>query len=271
MPEQKKPATPAPKKTTSRGPTKAAALKALGLTQSDLDELKRLAAEKNIAAEGIGVTVTSNDAPAQEETPEVGPQYSGFYVRNLRNVEVHFRLSRQAGQTEKRTNLNARGRRGDLAKLEDSDLHDEALLTQVNYGLVEIITAGEARKILEGQSTNQQQAVHPAMASLRNELDQPYQQSAVKVEAEYNQQGTVVANLKPQGGEAGEIASQGRGVDWDSIRTQAPIGGNPAIVSDGFSADAAAKADAIARQKNLEGPQAGLGGVKVTIEPTQKT
>ncbi len=289
MAEQKKPATSTRKKAPAkRGPTKASALKALGLTPEDLELIKQLhEARAQASVPDDGPTVDPEieaAAVAQQESKQAvkkaldeagngtdsATATPAFYVRNLRNVGVHFRLSRQSDKQKKRTNLNPRGQRGDLTRLEADDLHDDELLTQVNYGVVEIITAPEAKKILEGQSTNQQQRVHPAMASLRNELNQPYAQEAVKVEVPFEQQGVVVAQLQPQGGEAGAIPSQGRGVDWAAVRGGAPIGGNPAIISDGFAADAAARADAIARSKNLEGPAAGLGGVTVTVEPTQK-
>lgn len=291
MAEQKKPTPSTRKKAPAkRGPTKATALKALGLTQEDLNLLKEIqharevAAEAaNIAPEEVGVVhnidpdASENKAAVKKALDEAGngidqaTSTSTFYVRNLRNVEVHFRLGRQSDKSSKRTNLNPRGQRGDLTRLEADDLHDDELLTQVNYGVVEIITAAEAKKTLEGQSKNQQQAVHPAMAMLRNELNQPYEQGAVTVTEDYDKQGVVVAHLTPQGGEAGELPSSGRGVDWNAIRGGAGVGGNPAIVSDGFAASAAAQADAVARRKGLEGPAAGLGGVQVVVEPTQKT
>lgn len=281
MAEQKKPATPARKKPVKRGPTKATALKTLGLDTEDLELLKQL---KEARAQGERKDVTikaeiAESAAVQQESKqgtlktltdsassgEDGP----WFIRNLRNVEVHFRLGRQEGQTKKRTNLEPRGSRGDILKIENDDLNDENLITQVSYGLIEIITAAEARKVIDGQSVNQQQAVHPAMALLRNELGQPYQQTEVPVVGDNSY---TVAHLNPQGGEAGALPGQGRGVDWNAIHSgNAGVGGNPSIVSDGFAAPPEVQADVIARRKDIEGPAAGLGGVKVTVEPTQRT
>jgi hypothetical protein len=280
MAEQKKPASSTRKKPVKRGPTKATALKALGLSQEDLDLLKELkTARENAAAtkgedpttyppEGEVFTTSSPEVsvPVEEIDATAGP----FYIRNLRGVEVHFRLGRQEGQSKKRTNLNPRGQRGDLVKIEADDLQDDELITQINYGVVEVITAPEAKKIIEGQAVNQQQRVHPAMATLRNELGKPYAQTEVPVVGDNSY---TVAHLNPQGGEAGALPDQGRGVDWAAIHGggNAGVGGNPAIISDGFAPPPDVAADVIARRKDIEGPAAGLGGVQVIVEPTQRT
>jgi hypothetical protein len=270
---------PARKPAAKRGPTKAAALKALGLTQADLDVLKQVAAAREAVTPD-----TTPDVKVQNPEPPVtakneAPAPTGFYARNLRNAEVHIRLTRQE-KTKKRLELKPRGQRGDLAKLQPEDVEDDELLANVGI-LVEIITAGEAKDILAKQLNNVQAAVHPAMAMLRNELGQPYRPENIRVEAEFNSQGQTVAYLTPQGGEAGALPSKGRaGVDWAAIhggqqpqQATAPsaIGGNPAIISDGFAhPDPAAQADAIARIKGLEGPAAGIGGLQVTVDPVQK-
>jgi hypothetical protein len=283
MAEQKKPATPARKRTTKRGPTKATALKALGLTQEDLNLIKDLQ-KTQAEAPSLNIQTLESDNPevvtaiaeaaiAEEDDVKREDTSGIFYIRNLRNIEVHFRLERQSDKTKKRTNLNPRGQRGDLVKLEPEDLEDHELNTQINYGLVEIITAAEAKKVLAGQTINQQQRVHPAMASLRNELDKPYEQGAVTVEASYEDQGVVVANLKPQGGGAGELASHGRSIDWEAARStnQVSTPTSNGLISDGFAAPGVA-ADAIARRNDLEGPAAGLGGItNVVVEPVQHT
>jgi hypothetical protein len=155
-------------------------------------------------------------------------------------------------------------------KIEADDLQDDELITQINYGVVEVITAPEAKKIIEGQAVNQQQRVHPAMATLRNELGKPYAQTEVPVVGDNSY---TVAHLNPQGGEAGALPDQGRGVDWAAIHGggNAGVGGNPAIISDGFAPPPDVAADVIARRKDIEGPAAGLGGVQVIVEPTQRT
>lgn len=316
---EQKPA--ARKKTTKRGPTKAASLKALGLTQEDLDALKQLKEirdfqegdqarqEELIAAEVVGrrtgvAAARLVDEPSEElitearqavaDDPEwsaAAPQAIGqdatpvstepvFFMRNLRGVEVAFRLSRQE-DTRKRTTLKPRGQRGDMQKLEAADLKDAELRTQVAYNLVEIIPEGEALAAIEKQAINSSaQGARPLVDMLRGPQGKPYEDpNPVKAdEIPFEQQGVVVARLEPQeNSPTGELASRGRGIDWQKARQ---IGGNPAIIQDGFAeqpqapADpqqAAMAADAIARKRGLHGPSAaGLSGVKVTTAPVER-
>jgi hypothetical protein len=276
------PKTSSPRKrTTKRGPTKAAALKALGLSQDDLDTLKAVAAAREAAAaqkEEAPAPEPAPSNPAQEAVlnPEPDPaQPQVFYARNLGSV-TRFRLSRQQDKTKRATELKPRGQRGDMLRLEPQDLNDPELITQVEYGLIEIITEAQARDIIRKQAHNVQQAIHPAMAALRNELGEEYAQDAVRVDVEYNSQGITVAPLTPQGGGAGALPDLGRrGVDWNAIRQgqAAPVMQpvqNPSpgrIVSDGFAKPDVA-ADMVARQKNLEGPAAG-GVQRVVVEAPQ--
>lgn len=265
MTTSKKPSTgtTARKTTTKRGPTKAAALKALGITSEELEVIKSL-------REGVEAAKSFDGEKAEVSAIEAAPEPREpiFYMRNLRGMDLGFRLESQEGQGKKRTDLKPRGERGDMKKISKEDLHDANLATQVSFGLVEIITEYEALQIIEKQNTNISRA--PSVVSqLRNEKDEAYPEGAVIVEPSFEDQGIVVAHLNPQGGGAGEIPGQGRGgIDWQQARSgvqqNVPAGGNPAIISDGFAADA------IARQKGLEGPAAGLGGVKVTVAPTEK-
>jgi hypothetical protein len=183
-----KPTRKAPAK---RGPTKAAALKALGLTQEDLDYLKErheppvteAVAPTEQPPEGYEFVSSSpellrrkreaedearmqaepvpNAAPTHEvHVPEV-ETVPTWYVRNLRNMEVSYRLTRQQKQGEKRTTLKPRGQRGDTARLDHGDLNDSELQTQLAYGLVEILPEGEALEVIRKQSFNSQVAQHP--------------------------------------------------------------------------------------------------------------
>lgn len=290
MATAKKPAAPRKKPAAKRGPTKAAALKALGLTQEDLDTLKKLAELRETVQsekEFIGQP-TPPEPPKPQPVPPTQPKDAfaakvekdatateqKFYARNLRNADASIRLARHEGK-KKRLEFKPRGQRGDIQPLQKEDLDDVQLLDNVGL-LIEIITAAEAKEIISKQVVNQQQQVHPAMAMLRNELGQPYEQTEVPVAHDGSY---TVAHLEPQGGEAGNIPSQGRGVDWNAVhRGEAPVperprslGGNPAILSDGFARnDSKAAADALARKKGLEGPGA-TGITQVTVEPVQRT
>lgn len=283
--------TPTRKKTTKRGPTKAAALKALGLTQEDLDTLKLVAQARATVGQtqdsqpeiepAPGPEVTY-DQPKSEKEPstEASAPPGGYYMRNLRGPEISFRLTRQQKRGDKRTELKPRGQRGDLKKLEPEDLQDPELISQIEYGLIEIITAAEAAEIIRKQATNQQTTTHPAMAVLRNELGQEY--GHTDAQGKFHKQERVqvvgdnsitVARLTPQGGEAGALPDAGRrGIDWQAARN---LGGNPAIISDGFAPQqgplSEAQRDAIARRRDIEGPAAGLGGLQVTVAPTERT
>lgn len=325
MATPKKPASTTRKTTTRRGPTKAAALKALGLTKEDLDALKELRDQQNSAPEyphqdgdvtvlGPEVIATPDasvisyqgenytpQATAEERKVQIEakvkiynsykeagltipadlkaeveayiadkidadePQAGPWFARNLRNVEFRMRLSRQKSG-EKSTSLKPRGSRGDLVKLQPEDLEDDALIANVQLGIIEIIPVQEAKAVLAKQATNQQQAVHPAMAMLRNELGKEYEQDSVQVVGDNTY---TVANLQPQGGEAGNLpGGKGLRINWEQARNVNP---GP-IVSDGFAdQDRAKAADAIARNKNIEGPAAGLGGLSFGgLDPVQK-
>lgn len=305
--------TPA-KKPAKRGPTKAAALKALGLTQEDLDNLKALKelrtevneAQREVERKDVQVSVALT--PEAEEVTEgrknfpdewsaAAPQAVGqdatptntepvFYMRNLRGVEVSFRLTRQE-DTRKRTTLKPRGQRGDMQKLNPEDLKDSELRTQVAYQLIEIIPEGEALSAIDKQAYNASQpGVRPLEAMLVNSKgERPDGGMTVKTDdLPFEQQGITVARLNPQDNSpTGELPSRGRGIDWEKARN---IGGNPAIISDGFAdagqqsteavdpRAAAVARDAVARRRGGErsGPsRGGLEGMKVTVDPVQKT
>lgn len=306
------------KKRATTKPTKAAALKALGLTQKDLDYIKESRKPTNTepeapqVVESGPVTLTpaeqvertySDDYQGQLENrpaPEVQetnlpepPREQEWYVRNLRGMEFRFRLERNREQTQKAIVLKPRGQRADMQRLQKGDLYDDSLRTNVGLGIIEIIPEGEAIQILEKQSTNAQQPVHGPLAMLRSETGKEYEPGSVTVASDLEANGVKVADLDPR-------LMQGKLTDREVRRdggfAQAPMGGNPAIISDGFAAareaalaqgqqpvpvqtdqnlggtDAKAmEVDALARQKNLEGPGAGLGRTTVVVEPTQRS
>jgi hypothetical protein len=292
-----KKATPARKKTTRRGPTKAAALKALGLTQEDLDTLKAVAQAREVAAESddrpaealasdpvnrqnlaaqtgeetVPVTLDPKLAKATEFTPEPDPN-APKYIRNLRGTDVGFRLERQQGPGKKRTDLKPRGMRGDLAKLQPGDESDANLQTQIAYNVVEVIGQEEAESVIAKQSTNQQQAVHPALAMLRNPKGEEYGENSFQGVQE--EQSYTVAHLDPaqmQGKVDDKTVARGNPVVRVGETQQGPIGGGPIV---DFTPPNV-RADEIARQKGEnapQGPAAGLApGVQVKIAPTERT
>lgn len=281
------------KRATAKPPTKAAALKALGLSQADLDAIKAFKQSQdttevhtqNVTGLNTNPQNYLEDRPVPQPVQAVMPESKEqtWYMRNLRNVEVNFRLTRQQRQGERRTHLMPRGQRGDINKLLPEDLADSELRTQVAYSLVEIITEAEARSSIELQATNLQAAVHPAFAMMRNELGKEYAPGAIRVASDEEAYGIKVADLNPVvPGELGEVVVDRRGIQRE-LQAQpgnavvAPIGGNPAIISDGYSNQlgatdqASMQRDALARSKNFEGPGAGLGQVSVVVNPVQRS
>jgi hypothetical protein len=310
----------AERKTPARkGPTRAAALKALGLTAADLRDLKEAAKElaelkmdrgKSDATEcacGPNQGCTScppakfensrdpqkvledRPAPHRVDLPDTEEE-PVWYVRNLRHVDVGFRLTRQQKQGEKRTNLKPRGSRGDMLQLQQGDLKDPELQTQVGYGLVEVIPEGEARAAISKQFTNQQTQVPAHIASLRNPKGEAYEQAnPVRIASDDEAYGVKVADLDPalMRGELSDTEIKRGGGFADPNRQGMPQntspGGNPAIISDGFMAPAqgdssqmgnndqrSQQVDALARSGQFEGPGAGLGRVNVTVEPVRR-
>lgn len=279
------------KKPVRRGPTKAAALKALGLTKEDLDAIKELR-ERQVSKpepEPREVTAEAVMHPASEERkrawnepdPDADPVW---YVRNLTGVDVGFRLTRQKAQGERRTDLKPRGRRGDMVKLETADLKDPELSKQVGYGLVEVIPEGEALEAIKKQYTNATVEVPPHIAALRNERGEEYK-TAPRTVSDEESMGYKVADLDPalmQGKLSDrEIRRDGGFAPQNVVMepVQSPRPGS--IVSDGFMApvqtdgsgasdEHAQKVDALARSKQFEGPGAGLGEVTVKVEPVQR-
>jgi hypothetical protein len=290
-----------------RGPTRAAALKALGITKEDFELLKGLKESqvsadpeperpwvpdpedvKRVQSDFSDPQQHLEDRPVPEQVsvgidhgvPNAEPVW---YMRNLRGVEVGFRLSRQAESTKKRTQLKPRGQRGDMQKLEHGDLQDAELKTQVAYGLIEILPEGEALDVLKRQYTNQQVQVPPHIAALRNEKGEEYN-VAPRTTSDEEAMGYKVADLNPdlmQGKLSDrEIKRDGgfaqQGVVMEPVQTPRP----GKIVSDGFLApvqqdmgadnEKQAAVDAKLRAKQFEHRPEDNLGVKVTVEEPQR-
>ena len=306
MATTRKAATSTRKRTTARKTTKPAPqpvseeekqamLEAYNvLKQADLpipDELQvvdewltELRKQREAEAKAVQERVEAEQAELTEANRN-GP----WYVRNLYPAPFNLRLDRQ---TEKRRiELKPSGKPGDLHPLKDEDLNDPVLKQNVQLGIVEIIPAGVASRIIEKQTTNMGERVHVPLALLRNELQQPYKQGNVKVEAEFNEQGVTVAQLDP-GLMQGHLSDRDVKMTGGMTRTRpgeavqqaptdqatsvvrsgfVPTGGNPAIIRQGGDNAHASMVDDLARRKNLQGPQAGLGDVQVVVEPVRKT
>jgi hypothetical protein len=129
---------------------------------------------------------------AQKKTP-AKRKAQDRYVRNIRNVRVTLRAQ------DRRIDLAPRGQRNDLAPLNKGDKDDENFMADLG-SLFELITKAEAEQVREKQSTNRQAQHHAARDIIRNEHGDPYEDDAITVEEEFNQeQGKAVAPLDDQG------------------------------------------------------------------------
>lgn len=170
------------------------------------------------------------------------------YIRNIRGVQVGLRLG-----TGRRIDLKPRGMRGDCAPVSEDEMEDEIFLG--NVGLIfEIIPGSEAQKVIAKQTTNQQ-AIHPALAVMRNELGEEYEKGVVIVEESEAERPTVAA-----------VNERGMITRFKAPGTvDKPL---PNIPDDVPPEEAA---DWVARQKHVEGPEAGLAGMKVTKGQVEKS
>lgn len=176
---------------------------------------RKPAAKKPAAAKPPTTLEPIEDSLSEEERDVVIAQYLADqkvveerdnqkrYVRNMSGAPFRMKLSRHTGG-QHGIALKPRGERGDISPLEDGDLEDMILRDNMALGLIEIVTESEAHGAMSKQTTNQQ-AVHPALAALRNEKGDGGM--TLNVDKSMEEQGIVVAQL-----EDGQIAfERGKG------------------------------------------------------------
>lgn len=179
----------------------------------------RKAKEVNRVSNADREKIIAEYAAEQEQAQAEAKQTR--YVRNRSGAPFRMKLSRhtsgQAGIA-----LKPRGERGDIAPLEPGDLEDIIVRDNAQLGLIEIITEAEALGAMGKQTTNQQ-AVHPALAALRNSQGEegmtlaPMQQS-------FEEQGITVAKL-----EDGQIAFEKDGLGRDTSNIKRQPGESPGV------------------------------------------
>lgn len=240
---------------------------------------KKAGAKKRTAA--TKASAASKKDGAASRRPRVSQKR---FIRNLTGLEFRLRLERQE-YPKRPITLQPRGMRGDIAPLTKDDLSDPILLDNLALGACEVITEAEAQEAIAKQGINIQ-APHPALAALRNELGEEYEEGAVKVTEAFEDQGQVVAQL-----DDGQVVFDHQGIanradptaiDNADANKQSPIRTtaiNPADIRvPGVAGaqgqgpvDPAEAADAAARQKGAQGPAAGLGGIqRVVVAPPKK-
>ncbi len=268
------------KSTTSRRSTakkttaKKSATKKASAPKPEPTELDRIVAQQEAKVEQYNVLREKGlpiPAELRAEIDQVStensepPESAQRYIRNTNNSPFRLKLARhQPGQ--RGIVLQARGTRGDLSPIESEDLKDHILRDNLNAGFIEIITHAEATEVISKQTTNQQ-AVHPAMAALRNELGQPYEQDAVTVGQSPDEAAITVARL-----DDGQIAFDRQGIAG-RIRERGESPGTPEYVAGAepqhrpANEDPAYLSDLRARQRG-HNPADGLN---VSVEPTVNT
>jgi hypothetical protein len=170
------------------------------------------------------------------------------FIRNIRHVPVSIRLD-----TGRKVNLQPRGQRGDTVPVNDEEMQDEKFVGNQDL-LFELITESEGKNVIAKQTHNQQ-AVHPALSTIRSPRGEVYE-SGVVVEENFTDQGKVVGVVN----ERGQIE-----------RFKAPGAADQELPEVPSEVPPEEMADWLARQKTLEGPEAGLGNIKITKEDVQKS
>jgi hypothetical protein len=203
------------------------------------------------------------------------------YVRNLRNMPLSIRLDRQTER--RRIELKPRGAPGDMHELKEEDLNDPILRRNVALTMCEVIPAGEAYAIQDGQTHNMSTRVHTPLAVLRNENDKPYADGAFKTELEFNQQGVTVATVDPR---VYQSHMTTREIDQSLQRTPQkpevasafiPTAGNPITIQAPSAQpiqggiEAQIQRDISNRQHHEHNYHAGPGELQVTVNPVVKS
>lgn len=169
------------------------------------------------------------------------------YIRNTRHVHVSIRLD-----TGRRIELHPRGQRGDTVPVNAEEMQDEKFIGNQDL-LFELLTSAEGKQVYSKQTTNQQ-AVHPALSQIRNERGEEYERGVV-VEENFTDQGTKVAVVDDRG---------------TIQRFRAPGSVDNPLPEVPSDIPAEEVVDWVARQKTVEGPEAGLGNVQVTKDEVQR-
>lgn len=170
-----------------------------------------------------------------------GPNKRKF-VRNIRYIPVSVRL-----EGGRRIELSPRGTRGDSAPVSKEEIDDRLFDANLDL-LFELVDEDQVKETRAKQTTNQR--VHPALDQIRNPLGEKYEKGVV-VQENFADQGVAVGKID----ERGEIQRFKAPGSVDNPIPEIPAEVPPEEASDW-----------LARNKNLEGPEAGLGGLKVVSE-----
>lgn len=175
--------------------------------------------------------------PAAKKAPAKPRASTQKWIRNIREVPVSIRLD-----TGRRIELLPRGRRGDSVPVSATEIKDEKFRLNKDL-LFEVITETEANNVIGKQDTNRLQ-VHPAMSQIRNAKGEEYA-NAPAITPEQEVKGTQVGTIDDRGM---ITRADSNGSTSNPIREELTL----------------EEKDELARRTDLDGPAAGIGGMKVT-------
>jgi hypothetical protein len=179
------------------------------------------------------------------------PAKQDLWVRNLHHIPASITLA-----SGRKIALGPRGQRGDSAPISKTEQNDEIFLANTDL-IFEVITKAEAQKAIAKQTTNQQ-AVHPAMQTVRNELGEEYENTSIVVEKPFEEQSVTVAQT-----DNGQIIiDRGIGIR----RFEAP--GTTGYELEGDVVRERQQAQETAA--NAQSLEDALGGAKVKVEKPQQ-
>lgn len=117
-------------------------------------------------------------APKKPKTAAKPRRTQQKHYRNLQNVPISFRLN----ESDRKVTLAARGQRGDVDVIKKGEMQDPIFLANRDL-IFEVITAEEAKVVIEKQSTNiSEHRSHPAWDTIRTPTGEEYNQSEVRLE-----------------------------------------------------------------------------------------
>jgi len=226
------------------------------------------------------------------------------WIRNTQNCPIRFRLSAESGKGAD-FNLKPRGQRGDLRRVTAEQKKNDVYLTNKDV-LFEELTDKDAEDIVSKQ-TNNQQAIHPAFTALRNELGESYTDDQIKFQEQTDDERSVtVANINHgevavardvhitraavDGSVDNPVNIEESLVEKTTRQQRAKLVAYNSLVENGLPVpeelakeveaikkasgktpdEIAQERDTRARDKSAQGPSAGVGNIKVSVEPVQR-
>jgi hypothetical protein len=187
------------------------------------------------------------------------------HIRNVHGNPVRIRLHDESKGTSRNIRLSARGQRGDIMRVSDSERESNDYMANL-FVLFEPIDTNQATNIM-GNQTHNQQAVHPALAGLTDPNGNLMHQQNLVVEPEYNKEQSFVVAREDRDVE--RTISQQTLIKRVTGPVRAQLPGTEDRPAESYMRGQDSEmarlmaADAAARQKGEQGLDNGLGGFTV--------